>query len=105
MSNVDLKRVEETNEHISELTEVVAEFETWVTHPLNRVDPLRFKVKVLRYSNGKYMGIASHRIGNYLSLHQQDTVELALQEALGGVRAYYNPERPLHEQFLENGDY
>jgi len=105
MASIDLKRLEKFNKYVSDPAEVVAQCEMWIHHPLEEDDPLRFKIKVLKYSDGKFMGVPSHRVGNYVSLHQQDTIQMAVEDALSGISAYYTPERPIHEQLSPYEDY
>lgn len=54
--------------------------------------PIGLKVKVVRYANGKYTGIANYYIQNYLSMRYCDTVEQAIDDALGGFLSMWNPE-------------
>lgn len=105
MSQIDLDRIVKSSKYFSEACEIVTECYVIISHPLGEDEDLKFKVRVVRDSNGSYVGIPSHRIGDYVSLHSQDSVQLAVEDALSGIRAWYNPERPMKEQFTEFEDY
>jgi len=61
---------------------------------------------VLKDPRGKFLGIADHRSNyNYLSLHQQDTIQRAIEDALNGFLAYWKPGVSPQESASLNEDY
>lgn len=62
--------------------------------------PRDLKIEVREYASGKYMGFANYKIWGpkqatpYISLHLQDSVEDALNDAIDGIRMFDNEKIP-----------
>lgn len=62
--------------------------------------PSDFKIEVREYANGDYIGIANYQIWGpqqatpYISLHVQNSVEKALNDAINGIKMFDNKEIP-----------
>lgn len=103
-ADLDLKRISDFYRLVSKPVEVVAKVEMLINGKENE-QPLKFKVKVTKDQYGKYWGIPSHRIGGHVSLEAQDSIELAIEDALGGLPAYLDTNRPLREQLTPYEEY
>jgi len=97
------EKVLEIHELIIEANEVVGIWNVWIEeYPVNPI-----KIKVFRlYPQNSYMGKANYLIQNptqaspYRSLHNFDTPQEALEDAISGFLAFYKPELKEETKFI-----
>lgn len=93
MEQIDRNRILERYKNIYEFNEVVG---TW---EFNIEDcPITLKIKVYKYAPQTYYGVANYAIKNpqqadaYRSMHPQNSVQEALEDALDGFMMYWKPK-------------
>jgi len=91
---------------VEEAWEVVGEYEFYIVEC-----PVKLKIKVIRESNGSYMGVANYKIQGpnqespYISLRFKETVEDAIMDSLNGFLAYWNPAQADQIKLVPNKNY
>jgi hypothetical protein len=92
------------NKHVSEVYEVVGEWEVWIGFQ-------KVKIKIKRDINGKFVHETSHyyhgseQAGAYISsINGYETIELALQGAIKQLLMFYDPDDE-KAKWVENDSY
>jgi hypothetical protein len=106
MEQVDRNRILEHYKDIYEFIEVVG---TW---EFNIQDcPITLKIKVKKFAPNVYYGVDNYAIKNpeqatpYRSMHNQKSVQEALEDALSGFMLFWKPEQKDQTEFVLDEDW
>ena len=94
--------------HVEEVEEVVGEWRFFIERC-----PVILKIKVMKTTAvpGMYTGLANYMIqsprqgGPYRSVYFKDTAKEALEDALRGFLAYYDPEKAEETRYVPVKDW
>jgi hypothetical protein len=107
--SVDLKRMSEKFESrgVFEVNQVIGIWEVNISEcPVN---PLR--IKVIKYSDGMFLGVASHLIkpeGHakpFRNLNLKSTPQEAIEDSLEGFLAYYDADKLSTTTFIRDDEF